>query len=202
MYLFNKLHIFVIICLLWNSKLLTKRSSIATCELIQRWKYYIEENFNGEASSRLMQSWSSLINWKSSITKFYRMKSNAQSQPVVDVNPTCDIGKVSYMYSRGQLQLSFWRDSPYQICLVELKRFEVLRSTDSNDRRLERKLQTCHIILVSTTRNYEHLSIFHNLEFFFLYFLLQILYSAYTELTTISLLYWWYNGYDFAYFAV
>lgn len=96
------------------------------------------------------------------------MKSNAQSQPVVDVNPTCDIGKVSYMYSRGQLQLSFWRDSPYQICLVELKRFEVLRSTDSNDRRLERKLQTCHIILVSTTRNYEHLSIFHNLEFFFI----------------------------------
>lgn len=113
------------------------------------------------------------------------MKSNAQSQPVVDVNPTCDIGKVSYMYSRGQLQLSFWRDSPYQICLVELKRFEVLRSTDSNDRRLERKLQTCHIILVSTTRNYEHLSIFHNLEFFFSYYLLQILYSAYIELTTI-----------------
>lgn len=165
--MFNKLHIFVIICLLWNSKLLTKRSSIATCALIQRWKYYLEGNFNWEARSRLMQSWSSLINWKSSITKFYRMKSNAQSQPVVDVNPTCDIGKVSYMYSRGQLQLSFWRDSPYQICLVELKRFEVLRSTDSNDRRLERKLQTCHIILVSTTRNYEHLSIFHNLEFFF-----------------------------------
>lgn len=150
-----------------------------------------------------MQSWSSLINWKSSITKFYRMKSNAQSQPVVDVNPTCDIGKVSYMYSRGQLQLSFWRDSPYQICLVELKRFEVLRSTDSNDRRLERKLQTCHILLVSTTRNYENICKFSTISSsFFLYFLLQILYSAYTELTTISLLYWWYNGYDFAYFAV
>lgn len=131
--------------------------------------FSVEENFNGEARSRLMQSWSSLINWKSSITKFYRMKSNAQSQPVVDVNPTCDIGKVSYMYSRGQLQLSFWRDSPYQICLVELKRFEVLRSTDSNDRRLERKLQTCHIILVSTTRNYENICQFSTISSSFFY---------------------------------
>nr|XP_019921760.2 uncharacterized protein LOC105325933 [Crassostrea gigas] len=69
--------------------------------------------------------------------KIAGMKSNAQSGPSIDVNPTCDIGKVSYMYSRGQLQLSFWRDSPFQICLVELKRFEIVRSTDNNNQQLE-----------------------------------------------------------------
>ena len=73
---------------------------------------------------------------------FYSIRASAQTQPVIDINPTCDIGKISYMYSRKELQLSFWRDYPYQICLVELKRFEVLRANDNNNRQIERKFYT------------------------------------------------------------
>nr|XP_022288940.1 uncharacterized protein LOC111101022 [Crassostrea virginica] len=69
--------------------------------------------------------------------KIAGIRASAQTQPVIDINPTCDIGKISYMYSRKELQLSFWRDYPYQICLVELKRFEVLRANDNNNRQIE-----------------------------------------------------------------
>ncbi|XP_061194369.1 uncharacterized protein LOC133202547 [Saccostrea echinata] len=64
------------------------------------------------------------------------MKTRSQSS-YVSVNPTCDLGKVSVMYSRSELQLSFWRDYPYQICLVELKRYEVLRAWDASRQQIQ-----------------------------------------------------------------
>ncbi|XP_062597922.1 uncharacterized protein LOC134259350 [Saccostrea cucullata] len=68
--------------------------------------------------------------------KVVGMKARPQSS-YVNVNPTCDLGKVSVMYSRRDLQLSFWRDYPYQVCLVELKRYEVLRAWDVSSQQIQ-----------------------------------------------------------------